>query len=176
MAIKILYYGAILFFAVMIFLLLKNPYKIEEYRADGTKIPNIELFDIKSYQIDNGGLRAILFAKNLSRYDGFDVLLDIDAMHKGDTGLIDILRSKRGIQKDGILTFSKDTHYERTDGLKLTGDEIKYDVKNKILSSDIPFVFTQKNSTTEGNSFVYQMKEGKISALSIHSTIITEKR
>ena len=44
------------------------------------------------------------------------------------------------------------------DGIALEGDAIDYNLEEKILSSQMPFVFSQSRSRTVGDSFVYQMK------------------
>ena len=68
------------------------------------------------------------------------------------------------------------SRYRREDGIGLDGESIRYDIDKGILSSQKPFVFLQSQSRTNGLSFVYQMKEGTISANTIHSVINIEKK
>ena len=161
---------------MMLFLIIKEPYKIEEIGLDGNLIPEIELFNAKNYQIKENGVESIVISDRVARYKDVDKLYIVNAQHKDKKGWIDTITSNEAILKDGTIHFMADSHYRRDDGIALDGEEIEYNVKDKILSSNRPFIFSQKQSRTEGNSFVYQMKEGTISANNIHSLIQVGKK
>ena len=176
MAVKLLLYATVLFAGMMVFLLLKEPYTLHA-KVTGTHAPaDIELFHARNFQIKPEGVSSIVNAERVERYKSFDKLYTIDASHKTDTGLKGILRSNEATLKDGVIVFMKNSHYERSDGVRLDGEEIVYDTKKEMLSSEKPFIFTQSKSRSHGLSFVYQMKEGTISANTIHSFIETGKK
>ena len=171
MALRVLIYSTLLFLGMTFFLILKEPYSIHVVGEDGRLIPEIELFNAQNHQIKQGSIESIVQAKRVARYDGFDELHGIHAGHKTKEGLRGILDSDEGILKEGVLHFKTNSHYFRDDGVSLDGEDIFYNLKTEVLSSNKPFIFTQKQSKTHGDSFVYQMKEGTISATNIHSFI-----
>ncbi|AFL68024.1 hypothetical protein [Sulfurospirillum barnesii] len=171
MAVRILLYTTFLFGALMLFLIFKEPYTIRTIAQDGTLIPEIELFNAQNYQIKEGSIESVVQSQRVARYKDFDKLYTIHAGHKTKEGLRGLLRSDEGILKESVMHFKTNSHYIRDDGVSLEGEDIFYNLKSETLSSQKPFVFIQKQSKTLGDSFVYQMKEGTISATNIHSFI-----
>lgn len=171
MALKLLAYATLLFFGMMIFLMIKEPYTIDVMDHNGNLIPEVELFNAQNYQIKEGLVESIVRAERVARYQDFDKLYVIHAGHKTQEGLRGVLTSDEGMLQDNIMHFKTNSHYYRDDGVSLDGEDIFYDLKKEILSSEKPFIFSQKQSRSHGLSFVYQMKEGTISATNIHSFI-----
>lgn len=161
----------ILFFGMMLFLIIKEPYTINVVDNNGNLIPEIELFNAQNYQIKEGLVESIVRSDRVARYQDFDKLYVINADHKTKDGLLGNLTSDEGILQNNIMYFKTNSHYYRNDGVSLDGEDILYDLKKEILSSEKPFVFVQQQSRSHGLSFVYQMKEGTISATNIHSFI-----
>jgi len=161
----------ILFFGMMIFLMIKEPYTINVVDSDGNLIPEIELFNAQNYQIKEGLVESIVRSERVARYQNFDKLYVINADHKTKEGLLGKLTSDEGILQDHVMHFKTNSHYSRNDGVSLDGEDIFYDLQKEVLSSEKPFIFSQSQSRSHGLSFVYQMKEGTISATNIHSFI-----
>lgn len=160
----------------MTFLMVKEPYTLKAVDLKGQKIPEIELFNAKNYQIKESGIESIVTSNRVARYKTHDQLFTINLEHRNKQGLIDTIVSDEAILKNGVITFYKNSHYLRSDGVGLDGEEIRYAIDKKILSSEKPFVFTQQQSRTAGLSFVYQMKEGTITAQNIYSVIQVGKQ
>ncbi|KFL34875.1 hypothetical protein JU57_02580 [Sulfurospirillum sp. SCADC] len=171
MALKILSCATMLFFGMMIFLMIKEPYTIDMHDANGNLVPEVELFNAQNYQLKEGSIESIVHSEYVARYKDFDKLYVIHAGHKTKEGLRGILTSDEGTLQNNIMHFMTNSHYYRDDGVSLEGEDIFYDLKQEILSSEKPFIFAQKQSRSHGLSFVYQMKEGTISATNIHSFI-----
>jgi len=171
LAIKILSYTTLLFFGMMLFLIVKEPYTIDIIDTNGNLIPEIELFNATNYQIKEGSIDSIVRSERVARYQDFDKLYVINAEHKTKEGLLGKLTSDEGVLQNDIMHFKTNSHYYRNDGVSLDGEDILYDTKKEILSSEKPFIFSQQQSRSHGLSFVYQMKEGTISATNIHSFI-----
>ena len=176
MAVRALFYCMIFFVGMAIFLVIKEPYTLKAVNAQGESIPDIELFNATNYQFKESGIDSIVHSKRSARYGDVDKLYDIEAFHKNKEGLHSKLVSDEAILKDKVIHFLTNSHVQRDDGLSLDGESIRYDTQKKILSSDQPFVFTQKQSTTHGKSFVYEMKEGVLYANTIHSVIQFEEK
>ena len=155
----------------MLFLMIKEPYKLDILDSTGNLIPEIELFNAHNYQIKEGSIESIVNSERVARYKEFDQLFTVRAEHLTKEGLHGKLNSDEAVLKDNVLHFKTNSHYEREDGIALDGESIFYDLKKEILSSENPFTFKQKQSLTNGLSFVYQMKEGTINANNIHSFV-----
>ncbi len=158
----------------MIFLLTKNPYALQ-YSSKGKGQPNIELFDVKIFEISKLGVNSIIFANRVERYKGYDKMYMIDALHRSKLNLIDSLKANNGLLIKNILYLDNNVRYTRSDDLALNSNSIKYDIKNKILSGDQPFELSIKNMLTKGNSFTYLMQKGIIQAQKIKTVIRMEQ-
>jgi len=176
LAVKLLSYATLLFFGMMVFLMIKEPYTINVVDSNGNLIPAIELFNAQNYQIKENNIESVVHAERVERYDDFDKLYVINADHKTKEGLIGKLTSDEGMLQNKIMHFKTNSHYYRNDGVSLDGEDIFYDMQKEILSSEKPFIFAQQQSRSHGLSFVYQMKEGTISAINIHSFIQEQER
>jgi len=176
LAVKSLLYATFLFAGMMVFLLFKEPYTLKGLDENEKAKPEIELFQARNFQIKESGVESIVNASRVERYRGYDKLYVIDAVHLTKEKLKGVLTSNEAILKEGIILFLKNSQYVREDGVRLVGEAIYYDTKNETLSSDKPFIFTQSQSRSNGLSFVYQMKEGTISANGIHSFIEVGKK
>ena len=171
MAVRLLVYSVLLFCAMMTFLIVKEPYTLRTVDQDGHTIPDIELFKAQNFQIKTGGIESVVYADKVNRFKEFDQLEAVQAGHITKDGLRGELRSDEAIVQNKVIHFMTHSHYARSDGIALDGEDIFYDLKNETLSSEKPFIFLQKQSRTNGLSFVYQMKEGTIAATNIHSFI-----
>ena len=175
MAVRLLKYFLLFFMLIMLFLLTKNPYSLE-YNSSGANKPEIEIFDMKNYDISLDGVTSIIFAKKVERYKSYDKMYGIEALHKGRLKLIDSLVADRGLYTKNILYLDDNVKYTRSDDLVLSSNSVKYDIKSKILSSNIPFEFVKKDMITHGNSFVYDMQKGIIRADKIKTVIRMDKK
>ncbi len=158
----------------MIFLLTKNPYSLK-YNSNSVGKPEVELYGVKNYELLKSGVSSVLFAKKVLRYEKYDKMFDILALHKGDLNLIDSIKADTGLYTKDILYLDDNVKYTRSDDLALNTNSIKYDIKKKMLSSRLPFDLIKKNVTTHGNSFVYDMQKGIINAKKIKTVIKVEK-
>lgn len=158
----------------MIFLLTKNPYSLH-YSPVSKKQPDIEIYGVKSYDILKKGVTSLLIADKVERYKNFDKLYNIKALHMGLYNLIDNLKADQGIYAKNILYLDKNIRYSRSDNIALNTSSLRYDLKDKILSSSNPFVFIKGNATTHGRAFTYDLQKGIIKADKIKTVIRMDK-
>ncbi len=170
MALKLLKYFLFFCIFIMIFLLTKNPYLLE-YKSSSIDKPEIEIFGMESYEISLDGVGSIIIAKKLERYKNYDKMYNIKALHEGKLELIDSLVADKGMLSQNILYLDENVKYTRSDELALSANSVKYDITNKILSSNTPFELTKKSMTTYGNAFTYDMQKGIIRATKIKTVI-----
>lgn len=174
MAVKLLKYFLIFFALIMFFLLTKNPYSLQ-YSAISKKQPDIEIFGVKSYEIFEKGVSSLLIADKVERYENFDKLYNIKALHKGVLNLVDNLKADQGIYTKNRLYLDNNVHYLRSDNIALNTNSLRYDLKNKILSSNNHFVFIKGNVITHGEAFTYNLQKGIIRADKIKTIIRMDK-
>ena len=174
MAVKLLKYFLIFFVLIMVFLLTKNPYSLK-YNSAGEKQPDIEIYGVKSYDITPKGVSSFILADRVERYKNFDKLYNIKALHMGISGLIDTLKANQGLYAKNTLYLDKNVKYARSDNLALNTNSLRYDLKDKILSSNNPFVLIRENVTTHGSAFTYDMQKGIIRADKIKTVIKVDK-
>ncbi|MDX1807923.1 MAG: LPS export ABC transporter periplasmic protein LptC [Sulfurospirillaceae bacterium] len=159
---------------IMVFLLTKNPYALH-YKPSKGKQPDIELFDVKNYEILTSGIDSIVFSKKVEKYNNYDKFFDINVLYKDKMNLIDSLVADNALLQNNILYLSNNVKYTRSDDLALNTNSVQYDLKQKILSGDKVFEFIKNNVKTTGDSFTYQMQKGIIEANKVKSTIRMEK-
>jgi len=170
MAVKSLKYFLLIFAVIMIFLLKKNPYKLDIY-AGGKEQALITLFGVKTFDIYKTGVTSLLISDKVQRFKGYDKLYNINVLHKGNLNLVDSLSAQKGLLSKGILYLDDNVKYARSDDLSLNTNSVKYDIKNKIISGNKKFEFIKKNSDTKGTSFTYDMRNGTINAKNIKTVI-----
>lgn len=170
MAVRLLKYFLFFCIFMMIFLLTKNPYLLK-YSSSLTDKPEIEIFGMESYEISLSGVKSIIIANKLERYRNYDKMYDIKALHEGKLRLIDSLVADKGMLSKNILYLDENVKYTRSDDLALSTNSVKYDIANKILSSNTPFELSKKSMTTYGNAFTYDMQKGIIRATKIKTVI-----
>ncbi len=174
MAVKLLKYFLLFFILVMVFLLTKDPYALH-LKKDSKIRPDVELFNVKNLEISQKGVLSIVFTDKIDRFKKYDTMYMIDALHKGENGLIDSLTADKGVLKRNILYLNKNVKYTRSDDVTLLCDAIVYNIKNRVLKGKKGFKFIRKNSVTVGDSFEYKMKRGVIKADKIKTIIRVDR-
>lgn len=129
---------------------------------------------LNAIEIDQNGLNYLINAKSFTKKDK---LLEANGVvaYKMTNGVVEEAHAKKMILVDDVATFSHEVVYKNDKSFELKGDEIRYDINQKKVSSDKPFVLNAKDSVTSGESFVYDMNEKKIEAQTIKSKINLKK-
>ena len=119
MAVRVLFYCMVLFAGMMVFLIVKEPYRIKEVGLDGRLVPDIELFNARNYQIKEGSVDGVVYSRRVARYGDVDKLYEIDAKHKTKEGLKGSIVSDEPILKNKVIDFMTNSRYRREDGIGL---------------------------------------------------------
>lgn len=168
MAVKLLYYFVFVFLGMMAFLLLQKPYNIE-VNPNSKKEAIVEMNGAINYSISPNGIDSIASAKHVFRFATHDEFYDVAVQRLSQKGLKENLKANNGILEKENLTLEGDVKYKNSDGVSFRAPIAQYNLKSKVFTSDADFVLEDNRSITNGNSLVYQTKEGKIYANNIKS-------
>jgi LPS export ABC transporter protein LptC len=172
MAVRFLVFFAAIILVAIIYLAFQKPHFIKK-ESSKEQVPLFEFIDVSNYNITKEGIELYVKAKKAVKFTDYDKMYNVEAKMKRK-GFIESLRADIATLKDKVLDLEGDTRYERSDGVTLKSKKIQYLMQSRVLISKAPFVLSDKNSIVYGDSFVYDIKKGTISAKKIKSVIDTE--
>jgi lipopolysaccharide assembly outer membrane protein LptD (OstA) len=141
-----------------------------DFEEFGESKPTIEFFNIKDYKITANGADVYSTASRAQRFADRDILYDIDVLMVKQEGM-DRLKSDNGTRKDDILYLNGNVKYEKADSSSLVAESVEYHELNKTLVGKSPFVFEGRGVKTFGDSFTYDVKNGKMEAQNVRVLI-----
>lgn len=169
MVIKIFYLFVAFFSVLLMLIMVQSPY-ISANHESNLKIADMQMRGISDYEISQESISACYkadrwqkFGKKNDFFDFDSVILKDERIHK--------LSSKKAHQIDDTITLYGDAIYQNDKNLTFSSQEIIYDMKNNFVSSNLKFKATQYDNILNGNGIFYDIKNGKINANSIHSTL-----
>lgn len=169
MAVKFLYYFVIVFFGISLFLLFQKPYVIE--KKENQNVPEIVMKNVQNFELTDFGVLSFLKSKIVRRYKTHDEFEDVSMLKKNPNGLIDSVSAQLGVLRNNDLLLKKDVRYDRSDGLSLESQEVFYNLKTKVLSSNVDFKLSNPRGVSYGSSFIYDTDKGIIQAQNIKASI-----
>jgi LPS export ABC transporter protein LptC len=169
LAVKFLYYFVIVFFGISLFLLFQKPYVIE--KKENQNVPEIVMKNVQNFELTDFGVLSFLKSKIVRRYKTHDEFEDVSMLKKNPNGLIDSVSAQLGVLRNNDLLLKKDVRYDRSDGLSLESQEVFYNLKTKVLSSNVDFKLSNPRGVSYGSSFIYDTDKGIIQAQNIKASI-----
>jgi len=173
LAVKFLYYFIFAFVAIMVFLLYQKPFDIELNKTNKNE-PNIEIIDVTNYSITQDGVTHIVKATKALRFLKYDEFYNIDAIRKSKDYFLENLKAKSGRLIADNLYLKGDVNYANSDDVKFKSQKLDYNLKTKIVKTDVDFTLENNRTLTYGSSLLYNTVDGKIYANNIKSTIEEE--
>jgi hypothetical protein len=116
------------------------------------------LYTINSQEIQRivDSKKTLIYNKKEESYDSKVVLKTTE------NGIVDTLVSDYTLKIDNKISFLGNVVFNRSDFMKLTSEEVFYDISNKIAHNSKDFVASYYNNKLTGNSFytkdIYYMK------------------
>lgn len=173
MVIKIFYAFIALFSLAMVLILAQNPY-ISNFGKANIEIADMQMSGVKDYEISQNGINSYYeasiwqkFGEKNNFFNFYGTILDANSTHK--------ISSQSGYQKENTLIFSGNAMYENDKNFTFLSQEIIYDMKNKILHSNVPFLATHFDNNLSGKRISYDIKNGIIRARSVNSVLKFEE-
>ncbi len=165
MGVKIFSIVLILFAAELLFLSTKEPKKISISKED-INYTTIEFENLNAFKIQKDGVHDSLKASKALKYKNYSKLFDIDTKIKKD-GLLHNISSKSATYTTDKITFTPNVKYENNNSITIKTDILTYLIDKKVASSDKPFELIGKNYRVSGDSFHYDIKDGKLDGKNI---------
>ena len=175
MAVKFLYYFIFAFVAIMVFLLYQKPYDVNLSKGS-TNTPNIEMFSVTNYSITKDGISHIVNATKVLRFVDHDEFYNIDAIRKSKNDFLENVKADSGKLVKDDFHLKGNVRYRNSDNVKFKSEKVNYNLKTKIVKTDVNFILEDNRTVTHGTSLIYKTIEGKIYADNIKSTIEEDKK
>jgi LPS export ABC transporter protein LptC len=159
----------------MLFLLYQKPYDVQ-LSTNSENEPNIEMIDVTNYSITQEGVTHIVKATKVLRFSRYDEFFNIDTIRKSKEYFLEKLKADRGKLVGDNLYLKGNIRYKNSDNVKFKSEEVDYNLKTKIVKTDVDFTLENNRTITHGTSLLYKTIEKKIYANNIKSTIEEENR
>ena len=175
MAVKLLYYFVFFFIAVMVFLLYKEPYKVEFISVDKNE-PNMVMIGVTNYSLSTDGVAHIIKSTKVLRFVDHDEFLNVDATRNPKEGFLENLKADHGVLIKDDLKLRGNVRYINSKNEKFTSEKIDYNLKTKIAKTDVDFTLEDNRTVTRGTALTYDTINGKTHASNIKSIIEEEQK
>jgi len=159
----------------MVFLLYQKPYLVQKNTSTKNEA-NIEMLNIVNYSITNDGVAHIVRAQRALRFKDHDEFYTVDAVRKSKDGLLENFQSDSGRLEQNQLKFVGNVKYKNNNSVEFNSQEVQYNLKSKVIKTDVDFTLKNNSTITNGTSLVYQTKDGKIYANNIKSKTEVEEK
>ncbi|MDK8323621.1 MAG: LPS export ABC transporter periplasmic protein LptC [Campylobacter ureolyticus] len=170
MAIRIFYFGIAIFSVMMVILSVQTPY-FSDFFKNEIDLAQTEIFDIADYEVTEEKIIAKYEAdkgvkyKDKDEFENFKgLILNKDTNHT--------LSSKKAIHKDDIIEFLGNAEYKNSDEINYISDEIFYNTKTKIATSNKPFILWQNENNVTGLNLMYDLNTKQTFATGVNGWFI----
>lgn len=170
MAIRIFYFGIAIFSVMMVILSVQTPY-FSDFFKNELNLAETEMSKIVDYEVTNEKINARYKAQKGIRYKDKDEFENFKGLVLGnDTN--HTLSSKKAIYKGEIIEFLDDAKYKNSDEINYISDEIIYNTKTKIATSNKPFILWQNENNVTGLTLKYDLNTKQTFATGVHGCFI----
>jgi len=159
----------------MVFLLYQKPYNVVQSK-DSKNSPNIEMINMVNYSITEDGISHIVKASKVLRFVDRDEFYTIDTIRRTKGTLLENLKADSGLLIKDDLKLTGNVRYLNSDSVQFQSQEADYNLKTKVVKTDVDFMLKDNSSITRGTSMVYKTIEGKIYANNIKSILEEEEK
>ncbi len=165
MAVRIEYLLVIVFIILLVGIFGFNPISKEAVTANGQKEVEFEFFSADNIKEDNSGreIRASKAVKYKQYIDFYDVNVSDELGH--------VLFSKKAIYKDNTIYMSQNVKLSRADGLDFYSKSLNYVTKDKIVTTNEPFLLEFNKSVIRGRKLKLEINSDTISAYNVDASI-----
>lgn len=166
MALKVFAIALMLFLAEIVFLTTKD-FKDGNTHRENLDFTDISFENIHSYLVTKEGCDSKLEATQLLKYKAHVEVYDVktEFLHKNQQNNI---QAKKAILKGDLIHLIGDVNYENNASLEVKSEDLVYNTKTKISTTDTSFILTSDQGSVKGENFIYDQINGTIKAQNIH--------
>ncbi|RUM67265.1 MAG: LPS export ABC transporter periplasmic protein LptC [Sulfurospirillum sp.] len=157
MGLKIFTIILVLFIAELTFLATKEPKDLSTNIASGAEA-NLRFKNLKGESFTKEGKTNKIEALEVIRYKDHEKLYNIKASYN-ESDIKHTISAKEAIHQDGLVTFKKAVNYENNQSLQIKTENLRYNIYDKTINLDSPFVLQKNNATLIGESLFYRLKD-----------------
>jgi LPS export ABC transporter protein LptC len=174
MGLKIFSIILILFIAEITFLSTKKPKELKVSRED-INYSTIEFRGLQGCSIDKTGISERITASRALKFKTHDELYDLNTTFT-EENMTHTLTAKQAHYQNDIFRLTKEVNYENNQSMRIKSEELEYNTKTKIAQSPLPFTLTSKQGDMKGDTFVYDIHNGKIEGKQMHYNFEVNER
>ncbi len=165
MAVRIEYLLIIVFSILLVGIFGSNPSSKEAVRANGQKEVEFELFSAENIKEDNSGreIKASKAVKYRNYIDFYDVNVSDELGHR--------LFAQKAIYKNDTIYMSQNVKLSRSDGIDFYSESLNYATKDKIVTTNEPFLLEFNKSVIRGKKLKLEINNDTISASNVEASI-----
>ncbi len=166
MGLKIFAIILLLFAAEITFLSTKQPKDLRVSTND-INYTTVAFYGLKGCKIDANGISEHLEASKALKFKTYDELYDLNTTFVKKDITHTLIAQKARYQNERLY-LSGDVRYDNNKSMRIKSRELEYNTITKIVKSPVPFTLTSAKGTMVGDSFIYDMTNGKIKGEKMH--------
>jgi len=166
MAIRIEYLIMMVFAILLASLFGFHPVSKEAVTANGQKEVEFELFLAENIKEDNSGRR--IKASKAVKYKQYINFQDVNVSDEFGHELF----AQEAIYKDDTLYMNQNVKLSRADGIDFYSKSLNYATKDKIVTTNEPFLFKFNKSVIRGGQLKLELEKDTISLSNVDASIL----
>ena len=127
----------------------------------------IKFTQIHGVSIDKEGIKDKITASKALKFKTHDELFDVTTTFQRNNKTHTIKADKAHF-KEPLLKLSNHVRYEDNLSMKIKSEELEYNVHTKVVKSNSPFTLTSQKGIMKGDTFTYNMADGKLQGTKMH--------
>ena len=165
MAVRIEYLLMMVFAILLVSIFGVNPSSKEAISAKGQKEVEFDDFSVHNIKEDNSGkkIEASSAVKYKKYIDFYDVNVTDELGHT--------LVSNRAVYEGNTLYMNQNVKVSRADGIEFYSESLNYTTKDKIVTTDAPFLLEFNKSVIRGEKLELDVNRDSISAYNVNASI-----
>ncbi len=161
-----------IFFIIFIPFLLINTNVVDDIKIKSDKLlPKVSFINAVMYDINTENVDKMLNGREVYIYENKDELHNAAIVLRNANNNSDTISGKYMKKENDIYTFEGDVVLKRGDDLELKTDALQYDIKTRIATNKVDFIFTYKNSIFSGKNLYLNRNDYAISGDNAHFKI-----
>ena len=166
MAVRIEYLLIMVFVILLASIFGFNPSSKEAVTSKGQKEVEFDNFSVDNIKEDNSGrkIKALKTVKYQRYVDFYDVNVTDELGHK--------LLSDTAIYEGDTLYMNQNVKVSRADGIDFYSESLNYAIKDKIVTTNEPFLLEFNKSVVRGRKLELEVDRDTISAYNVNASIV----